>query len=79
MNDEKYISSKQITNQFDTTSTTLRRWSDEGKICKKIWNCKACSYQSSNLLCYRVSSNHQKEDLDRQIEATLYVVVEAFW
>jgi predicted site-specific integrase-resolvase len=89
MDNEEYISPRKITRQFDITSSTLRRWSEEGKIrClrpnssaerggKRIYNISdirkvlgtTAEIKTRKTVCYaRVSSNHQKEDLERQIE-----------
>lgn len=86
-----YITPKKIKKQFDITSTTLRRWSEQGKIqCirpnssetnggKRIYNIndikrilglpETVTIIEKKRICYaRVSSSHQKGDLDRQIE-----------
>ena len=83
-NDEKYLSPKAITKKYNITSNTLRNWSNQGKIdyirpfggkrfysansVIKIFNQKKNTKQRYRILYARVSSNHQKEDLERQIE-----------
>ena len=86
MFNESYVAAKQITDKYDITSGTIRRWSEEGKIrcikpngVKRLYKVediarmfgskddKPIKLQKS--VCYaRVSSNHQKEDLERQME-----------
>jgi putative resolvase len=84
MDNEHYISPQKITKQFDVTSGTLRRWAEDGKIrClrpnngKRIYNLNDIAKhfgvvkaeKKHYTICYaRVSSNHQKQDLQRQIE-----------
>lgn len=86
-----YITPKKIKKQFDITSTTLRRWSEQGKIqCirpnssetnggKRIYNINdikrilglpdEVTLIEKKRICYaRVSSNHQKGDLERQVK-----------
>ena len=86
-----YITPKKIKKQFDITSTTLRRWSEQGKIqCirpnasetnggKRIYNINdikrilglpdEVTIIEKKRICYaRVSSNHQKGDLERQVK-----------
>jgi len=85
-NEEKYVRATNIRKIYDTSYTTLRRWSESGKIrCKrtpggkrlycigdiqKYFNeGKESEEEEKKRVCYaRVSSNHQKEDLKRQIE-----------
>jgi putative resolvase len=84
MDNEHYISPQKITKQFDVTSGTLRRWAEDGKIRylrpgngKRIYNIQDIAkhfgvipkQQEHYTVCYaRVSSNHQKQDLQRQID-----------
>lgn len=87
MNNDKYLSPKTITRQYNITSGTLRNWSEQGKIrcirpqgtkrlyhqddIKKIFdgtNFEKEPKERKRILYARVSSQHQKEDLDRQIE-----------
>jgi putative resolvase len=84
MNNEQYISPQRITKQYDITSGTLRRWSEEGKIrCLRPNNGKRIYNASDIAKCFgtepitnekitvayaRVSSNHQKADLQRQVD-----------
>jgi predicted site-specific integrase-resolvase len=83
MDNEQYISPIKLTRQFDVTSGTLRRWAEDGKIKylrptggKRIYNVEDVKRlfgvkqleTTTHTICYaRVSSNHQKEDLERQI------------
>ena len=90
-NEQCYITPKKIKKQFDITSTTLRRWSEQGKIqCirpnasetnggKRIYNINdikrilglpdEVTIIEKKRICYaRVSSNHQKGDLERQVK-----------
>ena len=84
MNNELYIAPSKITKQFDITSGTLRRWAESGKIkclrpngTRRIYNIEDVKrilgieslITDFNTICYaRVSSSHQKEDLDRQVD-----------
>ena len=85
MNNDKYISPRKISEQFDITSGTLRLWSEAGKIrCIRPNENGGRLYNVSDIktvfgvtqeiktrktICYaRVSSSHQKEDLERQVE-----------
>ena len=83
MNNTNYISPSKITKQFDITSGTLRNWAEQGKIRylqpnkKRIYNIKDIEkifgissdiIKQTIVLYARVSSYHQKEDLDRQIK-----------
>src|SRR6185369_6390778 len=69
---------------FDITSNTLRRWAEKGDIryirpnngrrvyhiedVKQIFGINI-EQQKKQIICYaRVSSNHQKEDLERQVQ-----------
>ena len=79
----QYVSPNKITLKYDVTSQTLRRWADEGKIAfirpnnsKRLYNINDVAkffgdkapIKERVSVCYaRVSSNHQKEDLERQI------------
>ena len=85
-NEEKYVRATIIRKIYDTSYTTLRRWSENGKIrfkrtpggkrlycikdVQKYFNGgKETKEKEKSRICYaRVSSNHQKEDLGRQIE-----------
>jgi putative resolvase len=84
MNNDVYISPQKITKQFDITSNTLRRWAEKGDIryirpnngrrvyhiedVKQIFGINI-EQQKKQIICYaRVSSNHQKEDLERQVQ-----------
>ena len=83
-NDERYIRATNIKKMYDISYTTLRRWAEEGKIrcttgpkrlycigdIQKHFNGgKNCIEKEKSRICYaRVSSDHQKEDLERQIE-----------
>lgn len=83
MNADNYINPAQIKKQFSITSNTLRTWTNQGKIrsirpngTRRIYN--ATDIQTffgiqqpinTTIVCYaRVSSQHQKEDLDRQVK-----------
>lgn len=83
MNNDKYISPRHITKQFNITSGTLRLWAENGKIrcirpnqtggrlyntadVEQIFGSNS-TFKNKKTLCYaRVSSSHQKEDLERQ-------------
>ena len=83
METANYISASKITKQFDISSGSLRRWAELGKIRflrpnngKRIYHIDDITALFGNkkenlketLLYARVSSSHQKEDLERQIE-----------
>ena len=83
METANYISASKITKQFDISSGTLRRWAENGKIRflrpnngKRIYHLEDVSILFGNkpnnfketILYARVSSSHQKEDLQRQID-----------
>lgn len=84
MQNEQYVSANKITSTYDLTSGTLRRWAEEGKIrcirpsgTKRLYNLSDVTklfgikdvVKDKISVCYaRVSSNHQKEDLERQVE-----------
>lgn len=83
MNNDKYISPRHITKQFNITSGTLRLWAENGKIryirpnqtggrlynandIEKIFGSNS-TFKNQKTICYaRVSSIHQKHDLERQ-------------
>lgn len=83
MNNSKYISPSKITKQFDVTSGTLRNWAESGKIgylrpnngrrvyniedVARIFGSESTETNKKTYLYARVSSSHQKEDLERQI------------
>jgi predicted site-specific integrase-resolvase len=78
-----YISSKHIRQQYDISNPALRRWAERGRIaCKRLPGGKRLYLrddvlkllgdaggvgQKEKIIYARVSSSHQKEDLDRQI------------
>jgi putative resolvase len=84
MDNGKYIVPFRVSKQFNVTSGTLRRWSEEGKIrCirpnngRRLYNLEDIEkffgvekeIIEKKTICYaRVSSSHQKEDLDRQVD-----------
>ncbi|CAK0740741.1 putative resolvase [Gammaproteobacteria bacterium] len=83
MDDGRYVTLTTIKKYYDVSSNSLRDWSIKGKIrslrpngTKRIYNFKDVQEFFGNkptktrkTICYaRVSSNHQKEDLQRQIE-----------
>ena len=84
MDNEKYIAPSKLTKQFDITSGTLRNWAEAGKIrylrpnnrrriynvedVIKIFGITPKEVQKKTVIYARVSSSHQKEDLERQIE-----------
>mgnify|MGYP003480374900 FL=1 len=90
MNNDLYISPGKIAKQFDITTTTLRRWAEDGKIrcirpvsgkrvynlmdVKKLFGIPSTSdNRAINTICYaRVSSSHQREDLERQVQLLRY-------
>lgn len=83
MNNDKYISPRHITKQFNITSGTLRLWAENGKIryirpnktggrlyntndVEQIFGSNS-AFKNQKTICYaRVSSSHQKQDLERQ-------------
>ena len=81
---EQYVSANKITSQFDISTVTIRRWAEDGKIgfirpnnSRRLYNIKDVSkffgikepVVIKASVCYaRVSSVHQKQDLERQIE-----------
>lgn len=82
MQEYEYISAAKIKKRFDVSNQILRQWADAGKInCVRLPSGKRL-YKSSDIestfkspskprikVCYaRVSSEKQKEDLDRQIQ-----------
>ena len=84
MPNEQYVSANKITSTYDLTSGTLRKWAEDGKIrcirpsgTKRLYNLSDVNklfgiqdiVKEKISVCYaRVSSNHQKEDLERQVE-----------
>ena len=82
MND-KYVAPSVIKKQFNVTGTTLIRWANEGKIrflrpngTRRIYNLEDVNKffgvhepikNKKTIIYARVSSAHQKEDLERQI------------
>lgn len=84
MNNSKYISPSKITKQFDITSGTLRNWAESGKISclrpnkgrrvyniedvARIFGAESKETNKKTYLYARVSSSHQKEDLERQVD-----------
>lgn len=84
MNNDQYIAPYKLTKQFNITSVTLARWADEGKVRVLRPNGGRRIYHVGDIkilfgiaeqtlgketVCYaRVSSRHQKEDLDRQVQ-----------
>ena len=82
-NTERYVRATNIKKMYDVSYTTLRRWAEDGKIrctdgAKRLYhlgdvqfqfNGRGTSIEPRRKICYaRVSSSHQKEDLERQIE-----------
>ena len=83
-NKVKYVSSKEIKRKFSISSQTLRRWSNNNVINSvrtpsnhRLFNLneidelilKNKSNEKKRKICYaRVSSSHQKADLERQIQ-----------
>jgi predicted site-specific integrase-resolvase len=81
---EEYVSPRTITKKFDITTGTLRHWALQGKIkfiqpgrmrlynlqsVRNLFNMsKEPVNERKRILYARVSSAHQKSDLDRQIE-----------
>lgn len=78
---KEYVSSKEIQRKYHISSSTLRRWNSLGKISSirtpgnhRLYDIH--EFESLFLkkiekrkICYaRVSSNHQKQDLERQIQ-----------
>ena len=83
MNNSNFISANRIKSQYDVSNSVLRSWADSGKIeCLRLPGGKRL-YKTTDIdqllgqtteekkycICYaRVSSDHQKEDLKRQIQ-----------
>jgi putative resolvase len=81
---DNYISPSKLTKQFDITSGTLRLWAEQGKIkflrpnngrriynikdIERIFGVQHIESTKQTIIYARVSSHHQKEDLERQIE-----------
>lgn len=82
--EDKFVTGKVLKEKFGISSGALRIWGDQGKIkilrtpgntrlynypdCVKLLN-YTTSLESKTKICYcRVSSSHQKEDLQRQVE-----------
>ena len=83
MNDTNYINPAQIKKQFSITSNTLRTWTNQGKIrcirpngTRRLYNANdvktffgVVEPINTTTVCYaRVSSQHQKQDLERQVK-----------
>ena len=84
MNNDKYITPAEIKKRFGVSTNSLRRWTIDGKIrslrpngTRRIYNVddivQFFGVQNPVIkrttICYaRVSSNHQKHDLERQVE-----------
>jgi predicted site-specific integrase-resolvase len=82
MDNTKYISPSKISKQFDISSGTLRNWAEAGKIdylrpngsrrvynvedVARIFGSESKETNKKTYLYARVSSSHQKEDLERQ-------------
>lgn len=71
-----WLNSKEYCTKYKISNTTLKRWTDEGKIkCNKI-STRKFLYLDTNIeqekkqsvVYARVSNTTQKEDLDRQID-----------
>ncbi len=82
MKDIKYVSPKTITDKYDIKTQTLRLWAKQGKISfiqpngfRRLYNVDDIQkilgikeeVKRERILYARVSSSHQKEDLQRQI------------
>ena len=83
-NNGKYLSPKEITEKYSITSNTLRNWAAKGKIefiqpfgnkryysaesVRKVFGQKENAKTRGRILYARVSSDHQKADLERQVE-----------
>ena len=83
-NKVKFVSSKEVKRKYSVSSQTLRRWSDNNVINSvrtpsnhRLYNLNEIddlilnnkSNEKKRKVCYaRVSSSHQKEDLERQIQ-----------
>ena len=73
-----YVPSRKACLELGVHANTLRRWADEGKIRyirtaggKRLYDCSSIEQNSStkNNYCYcRVSSQKQKDDLERQVQ-----------
>ena len=84
MNNDKYITPSEIKKQFGVSTNSLRKWAIAGKIrfirpnnTRRLYNSTDISkffgcpetINSKKTICYaRVSSLHQKEDLERQVK-----------
>ena len=80
-NSQLYVSTKEIQRKYDVSSATLRRWNSLGEISSirtpgnhRLYNFDEIENifkikSEKRKICYaRVSSVHQKEDLERQID-----------
>jgi len=86
MQNRSFISAKHVKQQYDVSSCTLRRWSEEGKLSfirsgaeggRRLYSAvdlarlfgekTPASQQRHTILYGRVSSTHQRADLDRQL------------
>lgn len=78
---DKFVSGKQLLEQFDIPGSTLRRWANEGTIdvirptngrrkynIQQIKNHINYKPERKNIVYCRVSSSKQQPDLERQIE-----------
>lgn len=84
MNKATYVASKHIQKEYDISTAALRKWSNEGKVetirapgGKRLYKAqdiqklfgKGTDGLARKGVCYaRVSSEHQREDLERQIQ-----------
>src|SRR4029079_12365060 len=83
MNNATYVTAKQVQKEYAVSSGALRKWDREGKINtirspggKRLYKSqdiqtlfgKGGSVERKKVCYARVSSEHQKEDLDRQIQ-----------
>lgn len=84
MNDERYITTTAVRKQFGISTSSLRNWERDGKIrclrpngtrriyhlgdIKKFFGNSSKEIEKETVCYARVSSSHQKEDLERQIK-----------
>jgi predicted site-specific integrase-resolvase len=84
MNHERYISGAEIKKRFQVSNSTLRRWANQGRVPvvrfndtgKRLYERTALEAAlgshrediGEKIVYARVSSSHQREDLERQIE-----------
>lgn len=82
--EESYLKATKIQKTYQISSSTLRRWGDDGKIetirtaggsrlyklsdVENVFGIKEPIIEKTKICYARVSSNHQKADLQRQIE-----------